>query len=73
MPGAAIEERDPTFKQVLSSTTTDAKGYFTFQDAKIGSTYYLEAKAYGFNPTRITVKLRHFARAGIRIKLRIAT
>jgi len=73
MPGAVVEERDPTFNQVLSSTTTDAKGHFTFQYAQIGSTYYLQAKCHGFNPTRITVKLRHFARAEMRIKLWIAT
>jgi hypothetical protein len=71
--GAVVEERDPTFNRVLASTTTDANGHFAFQDAHFGVTYQLKARAKGFNPIQITVRLRHFARAELRIKLWIAT
>jgi hypothetical protein len=71
--GAVVEECDATFSLVHSTTTADADGYFAFPDAKIGSTFHLQAKSLGFDPMRITVKLRRFARAELRIELVIAT
>jgi hypothetical protein len=60
-------------KHVLASTTTDSKGYFRFLHAKTGSTHYLYLTQTGFDPMQITVKLRLFARAGLRLNLVIAT
>jgi hypothetical protein len=60
-------------KHVLASTTTDSKGSFRFPNAKMGSTHYLFLNQSGFDPMQIAVKLRHFARAEVRVKLAIAT
>jgi hypothetical protein len=64
-------DREP--KHILSSTTTDASGHFAFPHEKIGTTHYLYLHSNGFDPTKITVKLRHFARTQVQIKLVIAT
>ena len=64
-------DREP--KHILSSTTTDASGHFAFPHKKIGTTHYLYLHSNGFDPTKITVKLRLLARAEVRIKLVIAT
>jgi hypothetical protein len=57
---------------VITATKTDANGHFAFPNAKSGRTYYLHFSAPGFNPMQITVKLRFFSRAGVRIRMRIA-
>jgi len=63
-------DRDP--KHVLGSTETDANGHFVFPRAKLGTTHYLHLSCRGFDPMQIAVKLRFFARPGVRIKLYIA-
>jgi hypothetical protein len=58
---------------IVASTTTDEGGRFAFPNAKTGKTYYLHLNSPGFDPLQITVKLRHFSRARLRIRLYIAT
>jgi len=60
-------------KHVRASTTTDSEGRFKFPHAKMGSTHYLYLSQSGFDPMQITVKLRHFAHAEVRLQLVIAT
>jgi hypothetical protein len=69
--GAMVDDCDPTFSRVLGSATSDADGNFAFPLAKIGSTHYLSFHARGFNPLRITVKVRYFAREKLIVKLPI--
>jgi hypothetical protein len=69
--GADVDDCDSTFSRVLGSVTSDADGHFAFPRAKIGSTHYLSIHARGFNPLRITVKLRYFARPQLHVKLPI--
>jgi hypothetical protein len=71
--GVVVEDCNPAFDHVLTSTTTDANGYFAFPQAKIGTTHYLHMQFNGFNPMRITVVLRRFAKPRLQIKLHIAT
>ncbi|MGA2834302.1 MAG: carboxypeptidase-like regulatory domain-containing protein [Terracidiphilus sp.] len=71
--GVTIEDCDPAFNRVLLSTTTDSTGHFAFLEAKTGTTHYLHVQANGFDPMRITVVLRRFAKAKLRIRLHIAT
>jgi hypothetical protein len=60
-------------KNILASTATDAKGYFAFPKAKMGTTHYLHLEHYGFDPMQIKVKLRLFAKGNLHIRLHIAT
>jgi hypothetical protein len=71
LPGATVDDCDPTFSRVLATTTTDSTGYFAFSGTKIGSNHYLRFRSRGFNPLEISVKLRHFAPAQLRVKLPI--
>ncbi|MGA3159969.1 MAG: hypothetical protein ABSC77_02045 [Terracidiphilus sp.] len=64
-------DREP--KHILSSTTTDANGHFTFPHQKSGTTHYLYLHSNGFDPMKITVQLRRFATKNLRIKLVVAT
>jgi len=64
-------DREP--KHILRSTTTDANGHFAFPKAKTGTTHYLYLRSKGFDPMKITVKSRFFAKGQLRIKLVIAT
>ncbi len=63
--------REP--KHVLRSTKTDANGRFAFPHQKMGTTHYLFLHSELFDSVRVTVKLRRFARAEVRIKLVVAT
>jgi len=71
--GVTIEDCDPAFSHVLVSTTTDTAGYFAFPEAKIGTTHYLHVQINGFDPMRITVVLRRFAKTKLHIRLSVAT
>jgi hypothetical protein len=71
--GVVIEDCDSTYKRILSSTTTGANGQFAFQQAKSGTTHFLRVSHYGFDPLQITVKLSHFAKGNLKIRLHIAT
>jgi hypothetical protein len=57
----------------ITITTNDANGRFGFPNVKSGRVYYLHLSGPGFDPMQVTVKLRFFARAGVRIQLRVAT
>ncbi|HUB52505.1 MAG TPA: carboxypeptidase-like regulatory domain-containing protein [Terracidiphilus sp.] len=59
--------------RVISSTVTNLKGRFTLQSVKNGRIHFLHVSAPGFDPVQITVRIRLFAQAGVRIQLRIAT
>lgn len=63
--------RNPS--RIDSSTVTDLKGHFTIRSAKTGKVHYLHISSPGFDPMQITVRLTLFAKAGVRIQLRIAT
>jgi uncharacterized protein YfaS (alpha-2-macroglobulin family) len=67
--GVAIEDCDPSYKQVLASATTDANGHFDFPKTKMGTTHYLHLESRGFDPMRIPVKLRRFSKANLKIQL----
>jgi hypothetical protein len=71
--GVTIEDCGPAFNRVLLSTTTDATGHFAFPQAKTGTTHYLHVQMNGFDPMRITVVLRRFAKTKLHIRLHIAT
>ncbi|MGA2634546.1 MAG: carboxypeptidase-like regulatory domain-containing protein [Terracidiphilus sp.] len=60
-------------KHALASATTDANGLFVFPDTKMGTTHHLYVSAYGFDPEQITVKLRHFAKRNLLIRIKVAT
>jgi len=59
--------------RILASTETGAQGYFSLPTAKTRRIHYLHVSAPGLDPMQITVKLKHFARAGVRIQLHVAT
>ena len=73
VPGVPEVDCDREPKHVLASATTDANGRFAFQRAKMGTTHYLYLRGYGLDPMKLTVMVRRFARANLRIRIRVAT
>jgi hypothetical protein len=71
--GAQVEMRELGSGRTLATVTTDPNGRFSFPNTGPGLACQLQTSAYGFNPTVIKVKLRHFARSELRILLHIAT
>jgi hypothetical protein len=71
--GAVVEDCDPTFNHVLASTTTDINGRFSFPQAKRRTVHSLTVRCPSFDLVHTPVKLRFFARAGVLIKLVVAT
>ena len=62
-----------TPRRVVATTETNAHGHFSIPKAREGKTYYLHVSSPGFDPMQIKVRLRFFARTGVRIRLHIAT
>lgn len=73
-PTGEILHGDCTQGSIVATKETNAHGHFSLPKAKEGKqTYYLHVSSPGFDPMQITVKLKFFARAGVRIRLHIAT
>ena len=58
---------------VVATTETNPHGHFSLPKAKTGKIFYLHVSSPGFDPMQITVRLKFFARAGVRVRLHIAT
>lgn len=58
---------------VVATTETNSHGHFSLPKAKTGTIFHLHVSSPGFDPMQITVRLKFFARAGVRVRLHIAT
>jgi hypothetical protein len=72
-PNGEILHGDCTQGSIVTTAITNARGHFSLPMAKEGKTHYLHVASPGFDPMQITVNLKFFARAGVRIRLHIAT
>jgi len=63
--------REPN--RIISSTVTNLGGHFHLPSAKAGKAHYLHISSPGFDPMQITVMLKFFVGARLRIQLHIAT
>jgi hypothetical protein len=73
IPGAVVEDCDSHFKQVLTSTRTDANGQFSFSNVKYGSKHYLNVRYPAFDLDHHTVTISMFAKSKLRIRLHVGT
>jgi len=71
--GVLIEDCDSTFKHVKRSAWTDEDGHFALRRGRNGTTHFLRVSRDGFDPMRITVRLRRSAALDLKIQLRVAT
>jgi hypothetical protein len=70
LPETRVDDCDRDFKHVLATTMSDQNGRFVLRrDGR--SVHYLKFTARGMNPLEITVELRVFARANLKVKLPI--
>ncbi|HKF46170.1 MAG TPA: hypothetical protein VKB38_02350 [Terracidiphilus sp.] len=60
-------------KHVLASTTTGAKGNFSFPKISMRRTRYLHLSLNGMDPMEVRVKWSPFARGQVAIKMVVAT
>jgi len=72
-PTGEILHGDCTEGPITAKTATNDHGHFSLPNAKQAKAYYLHVSSPGFDPMQITVKLRLCTRAGVRIRLHIAT
>lgn len=68
-----VEEGDEGWKNVLTSTKTDADGHFRLTPVGKGPMHYLRIYAPNFNVSEYPVKLSRFARAELQLAIHVGT
>jgi hypothetical protein len=71
--GVLIEDCDPNFKHVRTSTRTDENGRFALRHGRTGTTHNLRVSKDGFDPMQLTVQLKRSGDPDLKIQLVIAT
>lgn len=71
--GVTVELRSSDWKDVLASTTTDAKGHFSLETPKTGKLFYIRVSAPGMDIYQLRVRINKHSAQELAIRLSVAT
>jgi 5-hydroxyisourate hydrolase-like protein (transthyretin family) len=71
--GVTVELCSSDWKNVLASTKTDEKGYFSFEQPATGKLFYIRVSAPGMDIYELRVRINKHATQELTIHLSVAT
>lgn len=73
IPGTKIESCHPHWDDCVAAAITDDNGKFILGSVQRQKRYYLKLTCYGFDPLKLELQLRRFARKELTITMKVAT